>query len=132
DEVRETQHRHADVRTTPAESADVAFDLDGILRVASTWQATCFGVLGEHRRTAGLRAVYRGRRLHDQAAHRLRLLASGEQLHCPDDVEFLHRGTPTRAARSRGDGGVHDSVDVGVRYHPSNQGIADVRSNEFG
>src|SRR6476646_2214709 len=103
DEFRETQHRHADIRTTPAEPANVAFDLDGILRVASTWQATCFGVLGEHRRIAGARAVYRGRRLHDQAAHRLRLLASGEQLHCPDDVEFLHRGASTRAARSRGD-----------------------------
>ncbi len=63
-------------------------------------------------------------------AHGPGLLAGGQELHRADDVELLHRRTPTGGARRRDDAHVHHGVDVLPRDHLRDDGVADVGAHE--
>ena len=130
DDVGRADERHVDVGAPAREAAHVALDLVDVLGVAGGGQALGPHVLGEHRGVARARAVDRGRRLHDQALHRRRLLARSEELHGADDVELLHRPATTGRA-GRGDHAhVDDGVDVLLGEDLGDDGVADVGADE--
>jgi hypothetical protein len=80
----------------------------------------------------GRRAVDGGRRLHDQLAHARRLLARGQQLHRPDDVDLLHR-RPAAGSQRRGDDvHVDDGVDLVLGDDLGDERVADVGAHELG
>ena len=88
--------------------------------------------LGEQHRIAGAGAVHLRGGLQDHPAHRRRLLAGREQLDGAHYVQFLERGTSSRAGGVRRGGGVHDGVDVAVADDLGDERIADVGADELG
>ncbi len=130
DHVGATQQGHPAVRSATGEPAHVALDLRHILGVAGARRLARLHVLGEHRGVAAAGAVDRGGRLHHQVPHAGRLLAGGQQLHRPDDVELLH-GVATTGGAGRGDHThVDDRVDVLPGDHLGDHRVADVGAHE--
>ena len=130
DDVGRTDRGDRDVGTAAREAADVALDLVDVLGVARAGQPLGPHVLGEHRGVTGAGAVHRGRRLHDQALDRRRLLACSEELHGAHDVELLHRVATAGRAGGRDDAHVDDGVDVFLGEHLGDDRTADVRAHE--
>ena len=131
DEVGEPQDREADVRPAAAEAARVVLDLPRVFRVPRPRVRARTDVFGEDRRIRWIAAVHRRRRLHDDLTQLLRLLARGEQLHRPDDVDLFHLRAPARTSRRRDNGGVHDGIDFGRLKHLDDQRVPDVCAHEL-
>ena len=130
DHVGGAQQGDADVGPAAGEPAHVALDLGDVLGVPGAGGAARLHVLGEHRGVAAARAVDRRRRLHDQVPQARRLLAGGEELHRPDDVELLHRVAATGGAGGRDHAHVDDGVDVLLGDDLRDDGVADVGADE--
>ena len=134
DDVGDPQHGDCDVGTPAGEPARVGLHLGDVLREAAAGQPLGAHPLGEHGRVAVGGAVDRRARLHHELAYVGRLLARGQELHRPDDVELLHRGAAAGCSRGRGraDARVHDGVHPLAHDHLRDHRVADVRAHEVG
>ena len=130
DDVGAAEHRHPDVGAAAGEAAHVALDLGDVLGVAGARGAARLHVLGEHRGVTAAGAVDGARGLHDEVADARRLLAGGEELHRPDDVELLHRVASAGAAGGRDHAHVDDGVDVLLGDDLGDDRVADVGAHE--
>src|SRR5690606_7670625 len=76
-------------------------------------------------------SVDAGGRLHDQPLHGGGLLAGGQQLHGPQDVDVLLHHPAPGVPGGGDDAHVDDRVDLGLGHEPAHERAADVGTDEL-
>ena len=130
-DIGKSQDGHGYIRAATCEPSDVALNLDRVLGPSGRRRVLRRHVFGEERRITGACSINRRGRLHDDASHRWGLLARGEQLHRPDDVDLFHRCATAGLHDSRDDSHVNHGVNIRGAEHLADHGIANIGTDEF-
>ncbi len=126
------QHAATQRRVTPGEVLEVGLQFtDVTLKAGAEREATCH-LLAEERGPGRLTPIDRGGPADDDPFHGLGLLAGGQQLQGPDQVDVMQRPSGLAGFRVPEDAAVHDGVDAGRGQQAAQDRAADIDLDHLG